>query len=86
MKSLQMMHSVELNTSSYSNGNKEVEFVEMIHFGKPAFYENVSKEVREKKSKGYILFYGSVIKNEVSDTLKLKLRKMIGFLSFKRNL
>lgn len=79
IKSVSMLNSSEVNSSVYSDGSRTVEFVEMIHVGKPEFYKNVKDKVFKSKQKTYVLFYEGLKKDVENDTLKIKLRKIIGF-------
>ena len=83
IKAVKMLNSTELNTSVYTDGVKTVEFIEMVHIGKPLFYENVKQKVKECKEKGFVLFYEYVNAEHATDLEKRKIRKMIGFLPSK---
>lgn len=64
----------------FSNGRRTLYFVPMIHQAKPAFYQRVSKLVRDLKSRGADLFYEFVDFETASRSDKLRIRALLGFL------
>lgn len=76
-----------VNLSVYHNHAdvRTIVFVPMVHIGKPAFYEDVSKKLDSLRHEGYVVFYEGVgfdadkYSPEELDTLKRKIRKYFGF-------
>lgn len=70
----------EASYTDYSNGEKTIRFVGMIHIAKQEFYDHVASIVKTAKEEEYVLFYEWVDFDIVPDTEKRKLRKILGFI------
>ena len=80
---------IELNKKestiySYKLGEKDIKFCTMHHLGKPEFYQDVKRQINNLKNSGYIVFYEKIaydnnLDSLVTDTIKRKFRKIIGF-------
>ncbi len=64
----------------FSNTEKTLYFIPMIHVGEPAFYEAVADAVKVLKSRGADLFYEFVDFEAASREDQLRIRAMLGFL------
>lgn len=67
-------------TASFSNGDKTVTFVPMIHIATPGFYKAVAKKVKEQKENGATLYYEYVDFDVLDENDKRKVRAMVGIL------
>lgn len=65
---------------SFSNGDKTVAFIPMIHMAKPGFYKAVAEKVTEQKESGATLYYEFVDFDVLDDKQKRKVRAMVGIL------
>lgn len=68
----------------YSNDDKEVVYLPMVHISKPEFYAKVKYKVDSLRSEGYTVFYESIAADKGLDSLQKdlaerKMRKIIGF-------
>lgn len=80
---------IELNRKnakirSYNLGKKEIIFLGMHHMGKKEFYDDVTRIIKEYKSKGYVVYYELISTdftkdNKLKDTIHRKVRKLKGF-------
>ena len=68
------------NTVTFSNGDKTVTFIPMIHVGTPAFYQAVAKKVKEWKEDGATLYYEFVDFDSLDEQNKRKARRLVGIL------
>jgi hypothetical protein len=69
--------------SVYSNGSKTVAYIPMKHIGPKEFYANVKCRIDSLQREGYIVYLESVsVKDSLTfeerDTLKMKIRRMMG--------
>lgn len=64
----------------FSNGQRELHFVPMIHQADPEFYSAVASEVKRLKSEGMDLFYEFIDFNAATLEDKHRIRAMLGFL------
>ncbi len=89
--SLVQLNKKHAKVYSYTLGNKEIKYVPMHHLGKKAFYDDVTRIVKEYKSKGYVVYYELIstdFTNDslLKDTIRRKVRKIKGFSgSYKDN-
>ncbi|MFP9115785.1 hypothetical protein ACLI1A_17725 [Flavobacterium sp. RHBU_3] len=72
------------NPHYFTNGNRKVIFIPMIHINKPEFYDEVKQFNDSLRNEGYVFFYEGVrwpkdIDSLEQDTYKRKLRKVLGF-------
>lgn len=70
--------------NNYSNGDKEIAYLPMIHIAKPEFYDKVKFSVDSLRSVGYVVFFESIAPHKDIDSisikeLDMKLRKVVGF-------
>ncbi|RQO32497.1 hypothetical protein DBR32_02530 [Taibaiella sp. KBW10] len=83
-ESLTAMKSKTPEIKTVTLKNKTVAFVPLAHVSTPEFYSEVKNIVNKYKSQGYTVYYeqlqGSAHAKDTNavDTLRLKLRKMIG--------
>jgi len=72
----------------YTNGEKTVAFIPMIHFNTPAFYQKVNKDMDSLRKAGYRVFYeGLDISPDIDSVAKMtilkKFRKATGVVFVK---
>ncbi len=77
---MSMIDDTEVVKTVISNGDKIVEYIDMVHISNNTFYNNVRKEVLRAKKDDYVLFYEYIDYTKVEGELALKSRKMAGFL------
>jgi len=65
---------------TFSNGDKTVAFIPMIHVGTPAFYQAVAEKVKEWKEDGATLYYEFVDFDSLDEQNKRKARRLVGIL------
>ncbi len=83
---IKRMHSTSVPAQYWSNSDKNVVFLPMVHVGKAQFYANVKELVNSFKSRGYVVYYEGLRKNNNLDSLSMdeyrrKFRKMVGFMT-----
>lgn len=71
------------SVSFFSNGNKMVAYIPMVHVGKKEFYADTKSKVDSLQRNGYIVFMESVrVKDSLTapqkDTLRRKIRYLLG--------
>ncbi len=77
--------SKELVITKLSNGEKEVEFVGMVHVARPQFYNAAVDIITKAKENNAVLFY-ELIDYNINDTLTLrKTQKIVGFIPTVKN-
>lgn len=82
IKNVYDMFSPKLKITTMSNESKTVYFFYMRHVGKPSFYENVIKGIKELKDGKTILFYEDIQgRGQLSKIDSLKFEKIRGALS-----
>ena len=77
-------HTNTFKIDIYTNGDKEVAYLPMVHLGKPEFYDKVKRSVDSLRSLDYAIYYESVSADESMDSLSKvetwkKFRKVTGF-------
>ncbi len=80
IKAISLIYSKEATYKDYSNNEKDIRFVNMVHISTKEFYKDVINKVTEAKNKDYVLFYEYVDFDLATDLEKRKIRKMIGFI------
>lgn len=65
---------------TFSNGDKTVTFIPMIHIGTPAFYQAVVEKVKAHKQDGATLYYEFVDFDALDEHNKRKARRLVGIL------
>jgi hypothetical protein len=68
------------NVVTFSNGDKTVTFIPMIHIGTPAFYQAVVEKVKVHKQDGATLYYEFVDFDALDELDKRKARRLVGIL------
>jgi len=68
----------------YTNGDKEIAYLPMVHLSKLEFYEKVKRSVDSLRALNYTVFYEGIAPNEATDSIAKaemwkKLRKVVGF-------
>ena len=79
-KTIKMVFAEEAVYTDYTNGTKNVRFVEMAHISTKKFYTDVERLVIEAKTNHYVLFYEFVDFHNTSEINQRKIRKMVGML------
>ncbi len=79
-KVLSLMYSKEATFDDFSNGEKDIRFVNMVHLSTPDFYADVIEKVKFAKQNDYVLFYEYIDFDIATDLEKRKIRKMTGFI------
>jgi hypothetical protein len=64
----------------FTNGERELHFIPMIHQAEPEFYSAVASKVEHLKSEGMDLFYEFIDFEAATRADKLRIRAMMGFL------
>ena len=67
-------------TITFSNGDKTVTFIPMIHIATPAFYEAAAEKVKEQKEDGATLYYEFIDFDVLDEENKRKVRAMVAIL------
>jgi len=67
-------------TVTFSNGDKTVTYIPMIHIGTPIFYKAVAEKVKAHKENGATLYYEYVDFDVLDENDKRKARRLVGFL------
>jgi len=67
-------------TITFSNGDKTVTFIPMIHIATPAFYEAAAEKVKEQKEDGATLYYEFIDFDALDEENKRKVRAMVAIL------
>ncbi len=67
-------------TFTFSNGEKTVTYIPMIHIGTREFYDAVASRVKAEKEDGATLYYEFVDFDVLDDDDKRKVRAMVGIL------
>ena len=65
---------------TFSNGERSLYFISMIHQAEPAFYKTVANEVKRLKAQGMDLYYEFIDFDAATDTDRRRIRAMLGFL------
>ena len=65
---------------TFSNGERSLYFIPMIHEAERAFYEAVASEVKRRKAQGMDLYYEFIDFDAATDQDKRRIRAMLGFL------
>jgi hypothetical protein len=65
---------------TFSNGQRSLYFIPMIHMGEPAYYASVAAEVQRHKADGIDLFYEFIDFDRATVQDKRRVRAMLGFL------
>lgn len=68
----------------YTNGDKQLVFIPMIHLNKPEFYDEVKQYVDSLRNDGYVFVYESVkpskdLDSVQEDLIRRKFRRVVGF-------
>lgn len=79
-KTVKQLSNTDVNYTQYTNGEKEYLFVEMTHFAKPTFYQNVENSIEYAKENDYVLFYEYLDIDKGTDLEKRKLKEMTGLV------
>ena len=80
IKMQKQMTNTQVVSVNISNNNKEIHYIDMIHIGQQAFYDNVKKEILTYKQNGYVLFYEWIDYENADDISLRKTKKLVGFI------
>ena len=84
---LGLVSSKKVKTETFYNEELDKTLVcfPMVHLNKPEFYEDVKVKLHDLREKGYVVYYEGVkfdslaMSKPKTDTLKRKMRKLLGF-------
>ena len=84
VKGFSAMNQEKVKINTFTNGTKEVKFLNNHHVGKQLYYGLIEDIVIKYKAEGYVVFFEAISITELTDSIaidteKRKMRKMIGF-------